>query len=164
MTRGEKRSLPTQPLSRAGHILIPGSHPILGHLILYFRLSKPPWAILRQCNGCRKLRFGTLTTGHINGILLYTLWGYIRAEMNSLAMPIGGSRAQVAAIPYVQEGKCLGCIPCQARLACKSKALIQIDGEDPPFVDASRCFGCHTCIVACPAEAISLPRDKERES
>jgi MinD superfamily P-loop ATPase len=77
-------------------------------------------------------------------------------------MPIGGSRTQVAIIPYVQEEKCLVCWPCQARTACKSKALIQIDRGDPPFIDASRCFGCHTCMGVCPVDAISLRTDTER--
>lgn len=79
-------------------------------------------------------------------------------------MPISGPRAQVAIIPYIQEEKCLACWPCQARNACKSKALIQIDRGDPPFIDASRCFGCHACMGVCPADAISLRTDMERES
>ncbi|HFD40593.1 MAG TPA: hypothetical protein ENJ31_12190, partial [Anaerolineae bacterium] len=27
---------------------------------------------------------------------------------------------------------------------------------EPPFIDASRCYGCHACIPACPFGAIVL--------
>jgi len=79
-------------------------------------------------------------------------------------MSISGPRAQVAAVPYVREDRCLACWPCPARAVCKSKALIQIDRGDPPFIDAGRCFGCHTCVTVCPAEAIALRTDMEGES
>ena len=37
-----------------------------------------------------------------------------------------------------------------------SKAILQIDPGEPPFIDASRCYGCRACIPACPHGAITL--------
>jgi len=63
-------------------------------------------------------------------------------------------KAQVTAIPRVEDAMCLLCSKCAARMVCKSKALIQIDPGEAPFIDASRCYGCQVCIPACPAGAI----------
>jgi len=72
------------------------------------------------------------------------------------------TKTQAAAVPAVDEAKCRACRKCLARTACKSKAILQIDPEEPPFVDASLCYGCHACIPACPAEAIYLPSREPR--
>ena len=73
-------------------------------------------------------------------------------------MSMNGPKTQVAAVPLVQEGKCLACFRCQARASCKSKALVQMEPGEPPFIDASRCYGCHKCMLACTRKAIVLPR------
>jgi Fe-S-cluster-containing hydrogenase component 2 len=31
-----------------------------------------------------------------------------------------------------------------------------LEQDEPPFIDTSRCYGCHLCITACPHEAIVL--------
>jgi MinD superfamily P-loop ATPase len=58
-------------------------------------------------------------------------------------------------VPAVDDGKCQTCRKCVARKVCRVKALVAIDPGEPPFVDASRCYGCLICIPACPFEAIS---------
>ncbi|HSJ57432.1 MAG TPA: 4Fe-4S binding protein [Anaerolineae bacterium] len=63
-------------------------------------------------------------------------------------------RAQATAIPRVIDDRCLACPVCLARKVCRSKALIRLDPDEPPFVDASRCYGCRACIPACPNDAI----------
>ncbi|MBN1484544.1 MAG: 4Fe-4S binding protein [Chloroflexia bacterium] len=60
-------------------------------------------------------------------------------------------------IPRVDSAICLSCARCTARQACRTKALLQIDPGEPPFVDPSLCYGCHQCLPACPAGAIVLP-------
>jgi len=67
------------------------------------------------------------------------------------------TKAQVADIPAVDDEKCYVCRKCLARSVCKSKAILQIDPGEPPFIDASLCYGCHACIPICPAQAIYLP-------
>lgn len=68
------------------------------------------------------------------------------------------TKTQVTAIPHVVDERCQACHKCLARTVCKSKAIIQLDPDEPPFIDASRCYGCHLCIATCPHEAIVLDR------
>ena len=67
------------------------------------------------------------------------------------------TKAQVTAIPAVDPDRCQACGKCLARAACRSKAIVQIDRDEPPFIDASLCYGCHTCLPACPHGAIQIP-------
>jgi len=62
--------------------------------------------------------------------------------------------APVNRVPAVRDERCLECDRCAARRVCKSKAIIQLDPGEAPFIDAARCFGCQVCIDACPARAI----------
>lgn len=72
-------------------------------------------------------------------------------------MPVlESTKAQVAAIPVVMDDLCQACHRCAARKVCRTKAILQIDPGEPPFIDASLCYGCHACIPACPYRAISL--------
>ena len=66
------------------------------------------------------------------------------------------TKAQVTAIPYVVDEHCQACRRCLARKVCRTKAILQIDPDEPPFIDASLCYGCHSCIPACPYGAIVL--------
>ena len=68
------------------------------------------------------------------------------------------TKTQVTAIPHVVGELCHACRKCLARAVCKSKAIVQIDPDEPPFIDASRCYGCYLCIPTCPQEAIVLDR------
>lgn len=63
-------------------------------------------------------------------------------------------KAQVTAVPLINDAACLLCRRCLARTVCKSKAIIQLDPGEAPFIDVSRCYGCQVCIPACPAGAI----------
>ena len=51
---------------------------------------------------------------------------------------------------------CRACNPCSARLSCKTRAVVEIDAEEPAFVDLARCNGCDDCLPACPYGAIAL--------
>lgn len=65
-------------------------------------------------------------------------------------------RAQVTAVPRIVDERCRACRKCLAREACRSKAILQIDPGEPPFIDPNRCYGCRACIPVCPAGAIAL--------
>jgi MinD superfamily P-loop ATPase len=66
------------------------------------------------------------------------------------------TKAQVAAVPHVVDELCQSCRRCLAREVCRSKAILQIDRNEPPFIDPNRCYGCRACIPACPHGAIAL--------
>jgi Fe-S-cluster-containing hydrogenase component 2 len=59
---------------------------------------------------------------------------------------------------------CQTCSTCQARLVCKTRAIVQYERGDLPAIDHERCRGCMVCIPACPfgavmREAASRPTD-----
>ena len=66
------------------------------------------------------------------------------------------TKAQVTAIPQVVDDLCQACRKCLARNVCRTKAILQLDPGEPPFIDASLCYGCRACIPACPNGAIVL--------
>ncbi|MGC9332754.1 MAG: 4Fe-4S binding protein [Anaerolineae bacterium] len=66
------------------------------------------------------------------------------------------TKAQVSTIPMVVDEFCRACPKCVAREVCRSKAILQIDPGEPPFIDPNRCYGCRACIPACPHDAIVL--------
>lgn len=65
-------------------------------------------------------------------------------------------QANAAAIPRVRADLCQGCTRCAARAVCGSKAVVVVDRGEAAWIDASRCFACRACIVACPFGAIVL--------
>jgi len=64
------------------------------------------------------------------------------------------AKAQLGAVPRIVDERCQVCDRCPARSVCRSKALVRIDADEPPFVDSSRCYGCQVCIPQCPYGAI----------
>jgi MinD superfamily P-loop ATPase len=66
------------------------------------------------------------------------------------------TRAQITAIPHVVDELCQSCGKCLARKVCRSKAILQLDPGEPPFIDPNLCYGCHVCLPACPNGAIVL--------
>ena len=64
------------------------------------------------------------------------------------------AKAQVTAIPWVDDSQCHVCRTCVAQAVCRSKALVRLDRDESPFVDAGRCYGHQICIAWCPHEAI----------
>jgi MinD superfamily P-loop ATPase len=56
----------------------------------------------------------------------------------------------------VDDERCHACPRCQARRACRVKAMVVLDPGEAPFVDAGRCYGCLVCIPACPFEAVTV--------
>jgi MinD superfamily P-loop ATPase len=72
-------------------------------------------------------------------------------------MPVmDATKAQVTAVPRVVDELCHACRKCLARQACRSKAILQIDLGEPPFIEPNRCYGCRACVPACPHGAIVL--------
>jgi len=64
------------------------------------------------------------------------------------------AKAQVTAVPHVVDELCRACPQCVARTVCRTKAILRIDRDEPPFIDPSRCFGCQVCVAECPHGAI----------
>lgn len=66
------------------------------------------------------------------------------------------TNTQARVVPRVLEERCRACRKCPARRACRTKALVQLDIGEAPFVDAALCYGCHACLPACPFGAIRV--------
>ncbi len=67
---------------------------------------------------------------------------------------VDNTKAQVTAVPRVVDDLCLRCDRCLARHVCRTKAILRIDRDEPPFIDPSRCYGCQVCVAECPNGAI----------
>jgi MinD superfamily P-loop ATPase len=73
-------------------------------------------------------------------------------------------KAPAAAVPHVMDELCNKCRKCLARSVCRTKAILQIDPGEPPFIDGNLCYGCLACIPVCPQGAIVLnERADERD-
>jgi len=59
--------------------------------------------------------------------------------------------------PEVNWHLCQGCDPCEARAACKVKAILKIDPGEPVFIEPSLCNNCQVCVPVCSFGAIGLP-------
>jgi len=59
-------------------------------------------------------------------------------------------------IPEIDWDKCQVCSPCEARRSCKTRAIVQIDLDEPPYIELSRCNSCGLCVLACLSKAISM--------
>jgi MinD superfamily P-loop ATPase len=49
---------------------------------------------------------------------------------------------------------CQLCQRCLAAKSCRTKAIIQIDPGEMPYLEADRCRGCWFCLSTCPTGAI----------
>ena len=58
--------------------------------------------------------------------------------------------------PQISWDNCQVCDPCQARKVCKTRAIFQIDIDEPPFIELGRCSGCAACVLACCCGAILM--------
>jgi MinD superfamily P-loop ATPase len=59
--------------------------------------------------------------------------------------------------PRIDYERCHACGKCLAAKACRFKAILRIDRDEPPAIDASRCGGCSLCVQECPFGAILPP-------
>lgn len=51
---------------------------------------------------------------------------------------------------------CQACQPCEARKACKVRAIVKLDPDGPAVIDLTRCNGCGACVEACSFNAIEM--------
>ncbi|MDI6694533.1 MAG: hypothetical protein QME21_05765 [Anaerolineales bacterium] len=58
--------------------------------------------------------------------------------------------------PQIDYENCLACQPCEARQVCKTRAIVRIDVDDPPYIALERCSGCAACVLACLGGAIIM--------
>jgi len=66
----------------------------------------------------------------------------------------GGRIAAMRPILRVDTYVCQTCSGCQARLVCKTRAIVQYERGDLPAIEHERCRGCMVCIPACPFGAV----------
>ena len=74
--------------------------------------------------------------------------------MRSVTIVVQATNTSARVPPRVQDELCRSCARCVARASCKTKALVQVDPGEAPAVDGSRCYGCYSCVPACPFGAI----------
>lgn len=60
----------------------------------------------------------------------------------------------------IDAHRCQSCQPCLALKACKVRALVRLDPDEPPYLDTDRCYDCRLCVLACPHEAIRTGQDR----
>lgn len=54
----------------------------------------------------------------------------------------------------VDWDSCRACEPCEARLACVTRAITKSDPDEPAWIETMRCNGCGDCLPACTHGAI----------
>jgi Fe-S-cluster-containing hydrogenase component 2 len=62
--------------------------------------------------------------------------------------------------PEIDWETCQACSPCLARRVCKTKALLQLDPGEAPYIDFARCTNCAQCVLACCCGAIVMVNAK----
>jgi MinD superfamily P-loop ATPase len=62
--------------------------------------------------------------------------------------------------PVIDWQLCQACNPCQAMLVCRTRAIVQIDPDESPFIELGRCSGCCACVLACSYQAIIMKNEK----
>src|SRR3990172_1247218 len=73
----------------------------------------------------------------------------VRTLCKSSAWPRAvGCRRWVMLRAEVHWDLCRACDPCSARPACKTKAVVKLDPDEPAVIDLSRCSGCGDCLPA----------------
>ena len=61
-------------------------------------------------------------------------------------------------VPQVDPEKCRRCADCAPVATCLAQGIRRDEPDGVPVVDAAVCFGCYSCVQACPHGAIILPR------
>jgi Fe-S-cluster-containing hydrogenase component 2 len=56
----------------------------------------------------------------------------------------------------INDAICQACTRCLAAEACKVRAIMRIDHDEPPFLAAERCYDCRLCVPVCPFGAITV--------
>ena len=64
-------------------------------------------------------------------------------------------------IPHIDWNICQACESCQARSACTTRAIIQIDPGEVPYIELDRCTSCGKCILACICQAIDMSQNNK---
>ncbi len=55
---------------------------------------------------------------------------------------------------HIDPDLCQSCQRCTAAKACRTKAIVQIDPGEIPYLEPDRCRDCWACIPACPNGAV----------
>lgn len=59
-------------------------------------------------------------------------------------------------LPELDWAACSNCEVCQAKIACKTRAIVRLDPDEPPYIENTLCSSCGECVLACPFLAIQL--------
>jgi MinD superfamily P-loop ATPase len=59
-------------------------------------------------------------------------------------------------LPEIEWDACITSEICEAIKVCKTRAIVRLDPEDPPYIEHALCSSCGECIMACPYSAITL--------
>lgn len=55
---------------------------------------------------------------------------------------------------HINPALCQSCMRCTAIRACRTKAIVQMDPGEIPYLEDNRCHSCWACLPACPYGAI----------
>lgn len=65
-------------------------------------------------------------------------------------------------LPWVDPARCQRCADCPSIAACLAQGLRRDDQDSVPAADPDFCFGCYSCVAACPYHAIDLPNKRAK--
>ena len=63
-------------------------------------------------------------------------------------------------LPQTDPQRCQRCAECPSIAACLASGFRREDQESIPAADPDLCFGCYSCVAACPHRAIDLPKER----
>jgi Fe-S-cluster-containing hydrogenase component 2 len=63
----------------------------------------------------------------------------------------------------INDDLCRTCGKCLAAKVCTVRAIVQLDPDEPPYIDLQRCYDCRLCLAACPFEAIFMMPEGQSE-
>jgi Fe-S-cluster-containing hydrogenase component 2 len=75
-------------------------------------------------------------------------------DRRPFAVPVISSAGKAPFRLSIDEAACRCCNRCFAAQTCRGNAFRTLDRGDSPFIDMSRCWGCLTCVSACPFGAV----------
>lgn len=81
---------------------------------------------------------------------------WLKSNIDQFLLILVGLRMAREIRLRINDESCQACRRCLAVKVCTVRAIVQLDLDEPPYLDIQRCFDCRLCIAACPFGAIGM--------